>query len=82
MQIEQQKKKRKKEKKKNKEIFVRTDDSRSRGSGIGVDPWLRKFQDESLLESVVNRRCRLARTSLGGREKPDPKLELPGERGL
>lgn len=73
---------RKLNRKKTKEIFIRTEDKRSRGSGIGVDPWFRKFQDESLLESVVNRRCRLERTSLVGREKPEPKFELPGERGL
>lgn len=31
---------------------------------------------------MVNRRCRLARTSCEGREKAEPKLEWPGESAL
>lgn len=48
-----------------------------------MDGWFKKLQDDSLPASVVKRRCRLARTSVEGREKADIMLDCgdKGEKG-
>jgi hypothetical protein len=63
------------------ETRVLTEDNKSKESGDCAGCWLRKLQDDNLPASVVKRRCRFARTSVGGREKADI-IFGGGDRGV